>query len=112
MNNGTNIIPLRMQRLIGSCVGSRKRENLATDWQPIEAAPFGRDLRLSVIENDQVHALVFPCLRTASGWLNALNNRSVPVRPTHWRLWTEAPHDVRSAARAGDGAGRRIVIIT
>jgi len=96
MTNDTNVIPLQMQRLTGSRVFSREREDSAMGWQPIEAAPFGRELQLSVIEDGQVHALVFPCRRTASGWLNALTNTSVPVRPTHWRLWTEALHGLTS----------------
>jgi hypothetical protein len=37
------------------------------DWQPIDSAPFGQDLRLGVIEGSEVHSLVFPCRRTKDG---------------------------------------------
>ena len=57
------------------------------DWQPIVTAPFGSDLQLSVIENAEVYALVFPCRRTQDGWVHAKTGRLVLVRPTHWRNW-------------------------
>jgi hypothetical protein len=40
------------------------------DWQPISSAPFDRDLQLSVIENEEVYALIFPCRRTQTGILH------------------------------------------
>ncbi|WP_448150742.1 hypothetical protein [Labrys miyagiensis] len=58
-------------------------------WQPIHSAPYGKDLELSVIENGEVHALVFPCRRGVNGWINVLTGAPVPVRPTHWRYWPE-----------------------
>jgi hypothetical protein len=57
-------------------------------WQPIETAPFDQDLQLSVIEDGQVHALVFPCRRSAAGWVNGVTRQTVALRPTHWRSWT------------------------
>ena len=30
------------------------------DWHPVSTAPFGRNLQLSVHENEGVHSLVFP----------------------------------------------------
>ena len=59
------------------------------DWHPIANAPFDRDLHLSVIENDQVHALVFPCRRTQYGWKHAATGEHLPIDPTHWREWSE-----------------------
>jgi hypothetical protein len=59
------------------------------DWQPIDTAPFGPSLQLSVIEDGEVHALVFPCRRTNSGWLHGLTDNIVPIHPTHWRHWEE-----------------------
>jgi hypothetical protein len=32
-------------------------------------------------------ALVFPCRRDGRGWLDVRANRSMPLEPTHWRLW-------------------------
>jgi len=37
-----------------------------------------------------VHALVFPCRRTARGWVNASAKGAVLVQPTHWRPWPDA----------------------
>jgi hypothetical protein len=56
-------------------------------WQPISSAPFDQDLELSVIEANEAHALVFPCRRMVSGWLNVKMNSQVFVSPTHWRRW-------------------------
>lgn len=66
------------------------RECLGADWRPISSAPFDQDLELSVIEEDEVHALVFPCRRTARGWVNASAKGAVLVQPTHWRPWPDA----------------------
>jgi hypothetical protein len=57
------------------------------DWHSISSAPFDRDLELSVIEKDAVHALVFACRRTARGWVDARTKSTVSVSPTHWRPW-------------------------
>jgi hypothetical protein len=59
------------------------------DWQPIATVPDDRSLELSVIENGRVHALVFPCRRTAIGWADAATRQPVFVEPTHWRLWPD-----------------------
>ena len=40
-------------------------------WQPINTAPFDRDLELAVINSGEPHVLVFPCRRILSGWVNA-----------------------------------------
>jgi len=57
------------------------------DWRPISSAPFDHDLQLSVIENDEVFSLIFPCRRTPTGWLDAKTRKPVLVEPTHWRIW-------------------------
>jgi hypothetical protein len=59
------------------------------DWYPVSTAPFERDLQLAVIDCDGMHALVFPCCRTPSGWINAQTKRLVEVHPTHWRDWED-----------------------
>ncbi len=64
------------------------------DWHPITTAPFDRDLRLSVIENGDVHTgdvhtLAFPCRRTQGGWAHASTGKPVLVDPTHWREWAD-----------------------
>jgi hypothetical protein len=60
------------------------------NWTSIASAPFERDLELAVIDKAGTHALLFPCLRTHVGWINAQTKRRVEVDPTHWRDWTEA----------------------
>jgi len=55
-------------------------------WQDASTAPFNRDIALAVID-DEVHALIFPCIRTEHGWLNALTKKRVEITPTHWRKW-------------------------
>lgn len=61
-------------------------------WQPIASAPFDRDLELAVIDSDGPHALVFPCRRILSGWIDAQTKRLIAdVRPTHWREWLTKP---------------------
>ena len=59
------------------------------DWQPIATAPFEAELELSVIENGEVHSLVFPCQRSGEGWSDAHTSRIVPIHPSHWRYWGE-----------------------
>ncbi len=57
------------------------------DWHPISNAPYDEDLELSVIEQSEVHALVFPCRRTQRGWIDASTKSAIVVTPTHWRPW-------------------------
>jgi len=57
------------------------------DWQPISSAPFDHDLQLSVIENDEVFSLIFPCRRTPIGWVDAKTKKPILAEPTHWRIW-------------------------
>ncbi len=56
-------------------------------WNPIASAPSGRNLELAVIDNDGVHALVFPCEKASMGWKNVVTGMRVDIRPTHWRAW-------------------------
>ncbi len=56
-------------------------------WRPISSAPFDCALELSVIEFDEVHALAFPCRRSAGGWTKMENDEEVVVFPSHWRKW-------------------------
>ena len=59
-------------------------------WQSISTAPFASDLELAVIDDDGPHALIFPCRRILSGWMNAETKERLDVRPTHWRQWEAA----------------------
>jgi len=58
-------------------------------WQPIFSAPFDRDLQLSVISDDSVHALAVRCRRVIGGWINAETKERIEFWPTHWREWTQ-----------------------
>ena len=62
-------------------------------WHPVEPAsdvPIYRDLRLAVIENGQVHALVLPCRCSGQSWVDADTKRRVEVYPTHWQEWADS----------------------
>ena len=41
-------------------------------WRLVVEAPFEEDIELAVIDDEGVHALVFPCQRLPGGWANAL----------------------------------------
>ncbi len=62
---------------------------LPRKWLPILGAPSDRDLELSVIDREEVHALVFPCRKKDGAWIDASTKTPIDVHPTHWRLWTE-----------------------
>jgi len=57
------------------------------DWKPIATAPVDADLELSIYEDGEYHALVFPCRRDGSGWRDMSANRPLPLLLTHWRPW-------------------------
>jgi hypothetical protein len=44
------------------------------DWKPIATAPVDADLELSIYEDGEYHALVFPCRRDGSSWRDATAN--------------------------------------
>jgi hypothetical protein len=62
-------------------------------WEHVSSAPFDRDLELAVIDNDGLHALVFPCRRIPNGWMKVETKERLDVRPTHWREWQSANQD-------------------
>jgi hypothetical protein len=69
-------------------------------WNPITSAPADRDIELAVLDQEGQHALVFPCRRIASGWMNAQSGERLDVRPTHWRDWAgsgNAANDANSS---------------
>jgi len=67
----------------------KARVHIVPMWQPIASAPFDRDLELAVIDQNDVHALVFPCRRVDHAWIKAHGERLIEVHPTHWRTWAE-----------------------
>lgn len=67
--------------------GEKQVRKTETMWQEIDAAPFAEDIELAVIDDDGVHAIIFPCQRSDMGWVNAKSGNVVDVHPTHWRFW-------------------------
>jgi hypothetical protein len=66
----------------------------------ISDVPLGRDLRLAVINSNEVHALVFPCRRKGGVWVNAETGQTIEVHPTHWQYWSDD-----SATRSSEAHG-------
>ena len=62
---------------------------LPEKWLPVSIAPTDRDLEVCVIELGRVHALIFPCRKKATGWVDASTGKLVNIAPTHWRLWAD-----------------------
>jgi len=58
-------------------------------WLPVSIAPFDADLEVCVMDAREVHALVFPCRRTATGWVDGTTQKRLDIEPTHWRKWIE-----------------------
>lgn len=56
-------------------------------WETILNAPFFRMLELAVLDEEGMHALIFPCERTLDGWRHAVSRSPIDVNPTHWRYW-------------------------
>jgi len=77
---------------LGQYLARLSAEN-AHMWQQASTAPFDRDIELAVIDEDGLHALVFPCRRILSGWMKAETKERLDVRPTHWREWQERQNE-------------------
>ncbi|WP_348642227.1 hypothetical protein [Mesorhizobium sp. B2-3-5] len=71
---------------IKAALGART-DHMKIMWEPIQSAPFDRELELAVLDEDGEHALVFPCKKILGGWQNAASGVRVEIRPTHWRDW-------------------------
>jgi hypothetical protein len=61
--------------------------SLPEKWLPVSIAPSGSDLEVCVIEAGEVYALIFPCRKHGTGWVDASTEKRVDIAPTHWRLW-------------------------
>jgi hypothetical protein len=62
---------------------------LPRKWLVISTAPEGVSLELCVIDRLGVHALIFPCHRQGSRWIDPSTKKQIDINPTHWRLWVE-----------------------
>jgi hypothetical protein len=62
----------------------------SAEWLPISIAPPDGELEVCVIDYDGiVHALVYPCHKSGTEWVDASNKKHIDFQPTHWRKWTE-----------------------
>jgi hypothetical protein len=60
------------------------------EWLPVSVAPSHADLEVCVIDYDGIiHALVFPCHKDGTGWVDVSKKMRIDIQPTHWRKWTE-----------------------
>jgi hypothetical protein len=62
--------------------------SLPEQWLPIPIAPSDADLEVCVMDNHGIHALVNPCRKNGTGWIDASTKKYVDIQPTHWRKWT------------------------
>jgi hypothetical protein len=63
--------------------------SLPDKWLPVSIAPSDTDLEVCVMNNREIHALVFPCRKNGTAWVDVLTKQRIDIHPTHWRKWTE-----------------------
>lgn len=63
---------------------------LPAEWLPVSIAPSDADLEVCVMDYDGiVHALVSPCHKGKTGWVDASTKKYIDIQPTHWRKWSD-----------------------
>jgi hypothetical protein len=62
---------------------------LPKQWLPVSIAPADSDLEVCVIDKQGVHALIFPCRKSGTDWVDAMTKKRIDIQPTHWRTWSE-----------------------
>ncbi len=65
--------------------------SLPEKWLPISIAPSDADLEVCVMDKNEIHALVFPCRKNGTEWVDASTKKRIDIQPTHWRKWNELP---------------------
>jgi hypothetical protein len=55
----------------------------------IDEVPTDCDLHLAVVDEYELHALVFPCCRLGNSWIDAKTRQPIEIRPTHWQEWPQ-----------------------
>jgi hypothetical protein len=63
--------------------------SLSYKWLRVSSAPSYADLEVCVMDNRGIHALVFPCRKTETEWVDASTKKHIDIQPTHWRKWIE-----------------------
>ena len=67
--------------------------SVPAEWLPVTIAPSDADLEVCVLDYDEiVHALVSPCRKNKTEWVDASTKRHIDIQPTHWRKCTESHH--------------------
>jgi hypothetical protein len=66
-----------------------KVHSLPEQWRPVSIAPSDVDLEVCVIDRSDVHALIFPCRKSGTAWVDAVTKNRIDIQPTHWRKWDE-----------------------
>jgi hypothetical protein len=62
---------------------------LPDKWLPVSIAPSDSDLEVCVMDGHECHALVFPCRKSGTNWVDAATKKPIDIQPTHWRKWDE-----------------------
>jgi hypothetical protein len=63
--------------------------SLPDKWLPVSIAPPDVDLEVCVMSHHEVHALVFPCRKSGTEWVDPSTKKRLDIQPTHWRKWIE-----------------------
>ena len=58
-------------------------------WLPASIAPLDTDLEVCVIDQNGIHALIFPVRKTEMNWVDAETKKAIHISPTHWRKWAD-----------------------
>jgi len=58
--------------------------SLPDKWLPVSIAPPDIDLVVCVIGWHGTHALVCPCRRSGTEWVDASTKKRLDIEPTHW----------------------------
>lgn len=58
-------------------------------WLPVSVAPAGVDLEVCVMDGREIHALIFPCRKNGTDWVDVATKKRIDIEPTHWRKWSE-----------------------
>jgi hypothetical protein len=65
--------------------------SMPAEWLPVSIAPSDANLEVCVMDYDNIlHALVFPCQKDKTGWINTSTKKYIDIEPTHWRTWIES----------------------
>ena len=62
---------------------------LPEKWLPVSIAPPDTDLEVCAIDGREIHALIFPCRKRGTAWVDAATKKLIDIEPTHWRRWDE-----------------------